>query len=75
MCFSRVSTQLLAKVLEDDGGEWLEVGECAKRMGCTPERMLDLVRRRALRTRHLCGATVVRPAIVTGGVRTDQLFE
>lgn len=53
---------------EDDGGEWLEISDCAKRMGCTPERVLELVRRRALRTRHAYGITLVRPAIVSGAV-------
>lgn len=53
---------------EDDGGEWLAVDDCARRMGCTLERVLDLVRRRALRTRHASGVTLVQPAIVSGAV-------
>lgn len=52
----------------DDGGEWLEISDCAARMGCTPERVLDLVRRHAVRTRHEYGVTLVQPAIVSGAV-------
>lgn len=52
-----------------DGGEWLGISECATRMGCTPERVLDLVRRRALRTRHAYGVTLVQPAILSGAVQ------
>lgn len=53
---------------EDSSGEWLEISDCAKRMGVTPERVLDLVRRRALRTRQLYGVTLVQPAILSGAV-------
>lgn len=56
---------------EDDGGEWLEISDCAKRMHTTPERVLDLVRRRALRTRHVYGVTLVQPAIISGAVGLD----
>ena len=53
---------------EGDGGEWLEIDDCARRMAIPPERVLELVRRCALRTRHAYGVTLVQPAIVTGAV-------
>ena len=53
----------------DDDGDWLEVGECAKRMRIPPERVLELVRRRALRTRHAYGVTLVQPAILSGAAQ------
>lgn len=60
---------MTASPWDDDGtGDWLTVEDCAKRMRITPERVLELVRRRALRTRHQWGVTLVQPAIVSGAV-------
>lgn len=55
-------------VWDDDGGEWLEIDQCAKRMGVPPERVRELVRRRALRTRRTYGVLLVQPAILSGSV-------
>jgi hypothetical protein len=55
-------------VWDDLDGEWLTIDDCAKRMRITPERLLQLVKRRALRTRHDYGVTLVQPAIISGAV-------
>jgi hypothetical protein len=57
-----------SEVWDDLDGEWLTIDDCAKRMRITPERLLQLVKRRALRTRHDYGVTLVQPAIISGAV-------
>jgi hypothetical protein len=41
---------------------------CARRMAISQERVLQLVKQRALHTRSDYGFTLVRPAIVSGAV-------
>lgn len=48
----------------DDDREWLELDECAKRMGITELQVLALVRKRALRSANLGFVLLVEPAIL-----------
>ncbi|WP_163685905.1 hypothetical protein [Mycolicibacterium gadium] len=60
---------MTASPWDDDGtGEWLTVEDCARRMRVSQDQVLDMVRRRVLRTRHQWGVTLVQPAIVSGAV-------
>lgn len=48
----------------DDGREYLELDACARRMKMTEERVLELVRIRALRATDLGWGPLVEPAII-----------
>jgi hypothetical protein len=52
----------------DGSGDWLTVEDCARRMSVTPERVRQLVRRRALRHTFMYGQLMVEPAVLSGAV-------
>jgi hypothetical protein len=45
--------------------DWVTVEECAERLGLTPQRVMELVEQRVLRS-SWDGGLVVQPAIVRG---------
>ncbi|BBY41808.1 hypothetical protein [Mycolicibacterium celeriflavum] len=52
-------------------GDFLDVEDCAERMGLSVKQVMDLVRRGALRSLPIgFGELLVEPAIVTGAVTT-----
>lgn len=57
----------------DDGRDFLDVDECAKRMGISINEVMDLVRIRALRAiDYGYGLLFVEPAILSGSRRTTS---
>jgi hypothetical protein len=51
---------------EDYASTFMSVEECAQRMGCTTERVRQLIKLRVLRTRYAWGDVMVQPAVVAG---------
>ncbi|BCP05889.1 hypothetical protein P6281_16325 [Mycobacterium sp. 5-140-3-2] len=50
-------------------GDYLDLDDCARRMGLTVDRVLELCRHRVLRSLNLgMGVVLVEPAIVSGAV-------
>lgn len=53
----------------DINDEYCSVEDCALRMNITPQRVRELIERRALTAHGDAGYTVVAPAILSGAVR------